>query len=379
MVYPDYKNSIINLTASILKAFNTKSLYSPLKELNDLNKSKNIILLLVDGLGYEYLKKYGQDSYLKKHCIKKITSVFPSTTASATTALETGVPSQQHGITAWFMYLKELGLVSKILPFVPRFGGPSFSNYDIKRSHIFTEKRIGEKINSPSFIIYPSKIVDGKVNKKSKSLFSYRKLNSMFSRIKKAINSSDQKKYIHCYLDTFDSLCHEYGVASKEAQKYFLNLDKKIFSFIKSLKNKDFTFLITADHGLIDTEDSKVIYIQKDYPELYDMLTLPLCGEARVAYCYVRVDKKTEFENYIKTKLNYCCEIHKSSDFINKNIFGLFTANKNLKDRVGDYILIMKDNFIIKDFLLTEEKKYHIGNHGGTSEEEMYVPLIKIN
>ncbi len=378
MIYPDYNNSIVNLASSILKAFNTKSLYSSLRELDDLKKSKNIILLLIDGLGYEYLDKYGQDSYLKKHCIKKITSVFPSTTASATTALETGVPAQQHGITGWFMFIKELGIVSKILPFIPRFGGISFPNNNIQRKDIFTEKRIVDKIKDLSFIIYPSKIVDGKINKKSDSLFVYKTINDMFSKIKKAINSSDKRKYIYCYLDGFDALCHEYGCVSRETKEYFINLDKKINSFTRSLKGQDFTILITADHGLIDTNNSKVIYIQ-DHPKLYNMLTLPLCGEPRVAYCYVHPDKKNEFENYIKTKLNYCCELHKSSDFLNQNIFGLFTVNEKLKDRIGDYILIMKDNFIIKDFLLTEEKKYKIGNHGGTSKEEMYVPLIKIN
>jgi predicted AlkP superfamily pyrophosphatase or phosphodiesterase len=377
MIYPDYENSIVNLTSSILNAFGVESPYCPVNELSDLKNSKNIILLLVDGLGFEYLQKYGKGSYLEKHCIKKITSVFPSTTAAAVTALETGVPPQQHGITGWFMYLKELGIVSTILPFKPRFGGLSFPNSKIQRSDIFTEKRIGDRINDSSFIIYPDKIVDGKVNKESNSLLTYKTLGGMFSQIKKAVHSSDKRKYIYSYLDNFDGLCHDYGCDSKQSREYFINLDQKISSFIKSLKNSDFTILITADHGLIDTQTSKVIYIQ-DYPDLYEMLTLPLCGEPRVAYCYVHPDKNIQFENYIKTKLNYCCEIYKSEEFLNKNIFGLFNANKKLKDRIGDYILVMKDNFIIKDFLLTEEKKYNIGNHGGTSKEEMYVPLIQI-
>jgi hypothetical protein len=39
----------------------------------------------------------------------------------------------------------------------------------------------------------------------------------------------------------------------------------------------------------------------------------------------------------------------------------------------------MRDNYVIKDFLLGEEEKFNIGYHGGVSKEEMFVPLIVIN
>jgi len=139
MIYPDYTNSIVNLTSSVLKAFDANSLYSPLEELDDLKKYKNIIFINLDGLGFEYLQKYGQNSYLNQHCLKKLTSVFPSTTAAATTTLETGTAPQQHGLTGWFMYLKDLGIISTILRFKSRYGGLTFSNNNIKREDIFTQ------------------------------------------------------------------------------------------------------------------------------------------------------------------------------------------------------------------------------------------------
>jgi hypothetical protein len=72
------------------------------------------------------------------------------------------------------------------------------------------------------------------------------------------------------------------------------------------------------------------------------------------------------------------CEMHKSEELIRKNYFGLYEPNERLKDRVGDYILIMKDNFILRDRVLGEENNNMIGNHGGASKEEMLVPLIII-
>lgn len=379
MFYPNYKQSIVNLTSSILKAFGVESIYDPLKELDDLKNYKNIVLLLVDGLGYEYIQKYGQGSELKKHCIKRITSVFPSTTASAVTALETGVAPQQHGITGWFMFLKEIGVLAKILPFKARYGGQLFTDENISRKDIFTEKRIIDKINASGFILYPDHIVDNKVNKKSENLLPYKSLSGFFGQIKKIIKSSNKRTYVYAYWDKFDAVCHEYGCDSKESKNHFKELNKKIVSLSKSLKGTNTAIIVTADHGLIDTpKTSKRIFL-KDHPKLKETLIMPLSGEPRVAYCFVHVDKTKEFKEYIKTNLSQYCKVYKSVDLIKKGVFGLGKINEKLKDRIGDYVLVMKENYILKDFLITEEEKYHIGNHGGTSKEEMFVPVIKFD
>lgn len=377
MIYPDYKQSIVNLGSSILKAFGTRSDYLPLKELDNLKKHKNIVLLLIDGLGYEYIQKYGQDSELNKHCLNKLTSVFPSTTASAVTALETGVAPLQHGITGWFMFLKEIGVLTKILPFKSRYGGQNFVEDKIERKDIFIEKRIGDKIKPSAFILYPDHIVDGKVNKKSKSLLVYKNLNELFSQIKRNIKLSNKRKYIYAYWDKFDSLCHNYGSIDKKVSDHFWELDKKISTLVKSLKGTNTALIVTADHGLIDTFEKSKIVLLENHPKLIETLVMPLSGEPRVAYCYVHPQKTQQFEKYIKDNLDHCCEVYKSVDLINKGVFGLGKMNIKILDRIGDYILVMKENYIIKDFLLTEKKECHVGNHGGTSLSEMLVPLIK--
>jgi len=46
-----------------------------------------------------------------------------------------------------------------------------------------------------------------------------------------------------------------------------------------------------------------------DHPDLEKTLVLPLCGEPRVAYCYVHPDKTGQFERYVRNELSaqrYC-------------------------------------------------------------------------
>ncbi len=134
--------------------------------------------------------------------------------------------------------------------------------------------------------------------------------------------------------------------------------------------------IISADHGLINTNEPKKIIEIKNHPEFAKTMTLPLCGEPRVAFCYVKPLKIKQFKDYIKKNFSECCDIYKSEDLIKKNYFGLFGANPKLSDRVGDYVLIMKGDYIIKEFVEGEDFNIFIGNHGGVSKEEMFVPLI---
>ena len=85
-----------------------------------------------------------------------------------------------------------------------------------------------------------------------------------------------------------------------------------------------------------------------------------------------------QFESYVKSEFNHVCKMYKSDDLIKKNYFGLFKPNEKLKERIGDYVLIMRDDYIMRDYVLGEEQIIPIGNHGGTSREEMFVPLVVI-
>ena len=383
MYKPNYQNgSIVNLMSSIKEVLGGKSRYKPLDIFDFSNISKkNIVLIVIDGLGYNYLTKYGKDSFLYKNLKGKMTSVFPATTASAMTTFSTGLAPQQHALTGWFMYLKEIGAVSVILPFTSRAGDLKLTKGKIKYKDIYNEKSFFEDLKTASTSIKHKAYIDSEysrlVDKGAKKL-PFSNLNGFFRQINKALNTTDNKKYILAYWAKLDSLCHEKGADSQEAKGHFNELDKKVKSLADSLKNKNTAIIISADHGLIDTKEKNKIIELKNHPRFVETLAMPLSGEPRVVYCYVKPQKVKEFENYVKTEFKNACEIYKSDDLVKNNYFGLFEPNEKLKDRIGDYVLIMKENYIMKDLVLGEDQSIFIGNHGGVSEEEMFVPLIVV-
>ena len=84
---PDYAGaSIANLMGSIARAFEVPhAACPPLREAHAqvLAGHRHVVLLLVDGLGLRLLHRHRPDSALAAHIRATLTSVFPSTTASA--------------------------------------------------------------------------------------------------------------------------------------------------------------------------------------------------------------------------------------------------------------------------------------------------------
>ena len=90
-----YENSLINLTASLLKHYNCffeyKTLKSVDKYLND--KFNHVILIVLDGLGINIINNNLKiDQGLRKNLKHTINSVFPPTTVAATNAILSGKP-----------------------------------------------------------------------------------------------------------------------------------------------------------------------------------------------------------------------------------------------------------------------------------------------
>lgn len=383
MVIPNYKNgSIVNLMSSIQTSLGDRNEYAPLKnlDLKLFKESKNIILMVIDGLGYEYLLKNKKKTFFEDKSITRITSAFPSTTASGITTFMTGVAPQQHGITGWFMYMKELNSVVKPLPSSFRGSDEKFSELGLNSKEIYDQNNIFSKLKIRSYVILEKSLLDSDYNSilnKDAKVIKYQdtNLNSFFKETRKIVSSNNKRKFIYTYWPHFDKIFHHKGEESKELTRHFKMIEKKISTFTKSLKGTNTTLIITADHGLIDT---KTILLD-NHPKLKETLSLPLCGEPRLVYCYVKPSKKKEFERYIKTEMSRYCSLHKSSDLVRKNYFGLFKSHKHLSGRIGDYILMMKENYAIKDFVNGEKRKIKKASHGGISAKEMYVPLIVIN
>ncbi|MBU4485734.1 MAG: alkaline phosphatase family protein [Candidatus Delongbacteria bacterium] len=381
---PDYYGgSIVNLMSSIGKCFGVDLPYEELRSLpsENLSKYKNIVNIVIDGLGYNYLMRK-RKNILKIHTIDRITSVFPSTTSACITSFATGLAPKEHGVTGWFIRLKEnkIDIPSTILLFNDRRNDEALTKIGIKPDDVFIDFRLSKKIKNLK-VLLPESIKDSIYTSyllADSHKIGYKGLEDFYSKLSDAVKSDKAKKnYIYGYLPDLDAVYHKAGSKSRNLTKLFYAIAKETEKFIRKIKGTNSLVIITADHGLLDGEADRQLNMN-DLPEINKMLDFPLCGEPRAAYCYVKNEYKKDFKKIVEKEIGYAVEVLSREKMIKEGYFGLFDANPKLDNRIGDFILICKENYVIKDFLPNEKVKWHSADHGGLSAEEMFVPLIII-
>ncbi len=384
MTLPDYAGgSIANLMSSIAAGFGSPpTLYGALAAYDPLSPehSGHVVLVVIDGLGYHYLQQAAGASGLRQGLLGPLTSVFPSTTATAVTTFLTGCPAQQHGLTGWHMYLQEIGQSAAILPFETRGAETSLRQLDIDPASIFGYPAFFEQINAECYALSPDSIAFSDFNcahTRGATTVPYRSLTQFFEGIERLTRGQGSRRFLYAYYPGFDSTAHEHGAGSLSAANVLRRLADGFERLLRSLSGRGVTVILTADHGFVDAPAAKRIEVEA-HTHLEECLAQPLCGERRLAYCYVKPDKRQQFETYIANELAHACTAVPSAELVAKHYFGLGEAHAKLSARIGDYTLLMNEGYTIKDWLPGEKRHTLIGVHGGTTEDEMLVPLVAV-
>ena len=379
LILPDYDGgSLVNLMSSITTALGGTSPYPPLTALPpaNLSSARHLVLLVVDGLGLEYL--LGRDSALRRHLQGHLTSVFPSTTASAIPTFLTGLAPQQHGLTGWNMYFREIGAIAAPLPFRVRAGRHSLRDAGVTPADLFGLTPLFNRLPLPCHVVSPRHIIHSDFNvalSGRAKRHGYETLEEMFALIAGLLRISAPRSYVHAYWPQLDSLAHEHGIHSAEVADAFAALDAAFAQLVDVARSNDSLVIVTADHGFIDTSAEQTIDLD-DHPALRESLLLPLCGEPRAAYAYVRAGREAAFQDTIHERLADRVQLFKSEDVVRQGWLGPGEPHPALRDRLGDFVLIPRGNSILRDWLKGEERHTHIGVHGGLSAAEMIVPLV---
>lgn len=383
MQLPDYRGgSIVNLMASLQEGLGGRQhAYDPLNLLppERIRRYGRVLLWIVDGLGYLYLRRHTQAIHLNAALQGCLTSVYPPTTASAVTTYLTGAAPQQHGLTGWFTYFRELGSVMTVLPGNARYGRAGYRASGIDAAALLGHTAFSNHIEGDAFTILPADIAHSDFSLAHLGrarLLSYKSLGGMLSEAVRALRAPG-RRYVYLYWPELDTIGHHAGIGSDTAHRHLMELDEAFASLTKRLKGSDTLIVVSADHGMVDTSPGQTIDIT-DHPDLAEMLILPLCGEPRSAFCYLRPGSGDAFDDYVKHELSDRIELLHSEQLIEEHWFGLGEPHAELSRRIGDRVLLMRSNAIVKDWLAQERRFQMIGVHGGLSDDELFVPLILV-
>jgi hypothetical protein len=383
---PDYEGgSIVNLMRSLGDACGAPDPlpYAPLRDpiVSRCGTARTIVLLVIDGLGYNYLRENGGGGALHGHLHSRLTSVFPSTTASAVTTYLSGLAPQQHGLTGWHMYFSELDAIAAVLPLKPRGAGEFDAPAGTLPRRLFGHAPFVDRIPRRAAIISPQSIAGSEFNlyhSGRATMRGYKTLAELFGQIEAEIRDGGESAYLYAYYPELDSLAHVHGIGSPRVAAQFAALDETFGAFLDAISGSDTTVLACADHGFIDSPPERQIDLEQ-HPDLAATLSRPLCGERRVTYCYVKPELRPRFEAYVRDTFGNCMDLFPSGLMLEQGWFGPGEADPRLASRIGDYVLVMRENWTLKDWVEGEKRYRQLGVHAGVSADEMFVPLVLVD
>ena len=376
-VLPAYGGgSLVNLVASLVEARGGPPRHPPLAllEPRELASARNIVLVIVDGLGDNYLMRQGKGGELARRRRGALTSVFPSTTASAITTSYTGCTPLEHGITGWYTYFGEAGYVAAPLPFRTRGDMLPLREKGFSPERAFTAKPIFESMQARAIIVSSAEIIGSDYNLyhcARAERRAYDSLERFVAEVEAAVKSGPERKFVYAYWPAYDATSHRYGSESAEAARELERIDAAFGELLTRLSGTDTAVVATADHGFIDVPPAAALELP---PALAAMLRFPLCGERRVVYCHVH--DSPGFMQRARDWLGERAEVRPSRELVDEGWFGTGEAHPRFAERVGDVALVMNGRYTVKDWTAGEPRHLHIGNHGGPTAGEMMIPLI---
>lgn len=379
IVLPNYERCILGTIISILKYYSVETQHKSSKKIDDLLKKKeyrNVIFLVLDGLGEEILNKTSPEGYLNKNKIDCVTSVYPSTTTAALTTYYAGKPPYETGWIAWSQYFKEYGRALDMFSHKESYLGEPLKNplIDVYKTSVNYES-IFDRIEKASPDVKAYEVEPEYAERRAKRSIQANNIDELIMNINE-LCTMPHKKFIFAYSDNPDGLLHQYGTTSEEAKTFIKETEAKIEQMVENF-DEDTLLIISADHGHKDIEKVYTLY---DYPEIEECLIMPPSLESRVVTFWVREEMKELFVERFNDVFKEEFWLMTKEEFLNQYHFlGYGDKHPKIDDFIGNYMALSVAGSIIRlETFLAEGKPVKKSTHCGLSKEEMEVPVIAI-
>jgi hypothetical protein len=362
-VIPDYSGP--NLTGIIPGCLLGTSGRRPNWFPQPLQEAERIVLLVIDGLGYEQLQRHAHIApNLMSLVGGSITTIAPSTTASALTSLVTGASPAEHGIVGyrmdmgdsimnslrWWSDTRDLRKVhppATVQP-IPPFVGmtiPVVSRAELEGS-AFTEAHL-----------------------RGSRPCGWRAASSIVAQCGNLISSGE--KFVYAYYDGIDKIAHERGFGAYYDSEIAAT-DWLVGSLLNSLPSGT-TLAITADHGQVQVDDN-VVHLSDDIKASLHHQS----GEGRFRWLHAKRGQESDLLQIATDSYSDIAWVASRDQVIEEAWLGPARGGRiadQVKRRLGDVALVPFTATTFDDPLDSGPFSL-ICRHGSLTADEMFVPFL---
>lgn len=357
-MYPNYKQSILNVSTTLLEHYGVFSHHAKLEILKPyLQDKKHIMLILLDGMGMNILNNINENTLLRKHVKTAITSVYPPTTVAATTSVLSGLTPYEHGHVGWTQY-NRFEDCHTVVFLNKDFYDESHSLKSHFKDTYLAYETILEKIKKTNPDLSVRKLFpDFEIN-------GYKSFDLMVDELIDI--SKKEPSFTYAYWTEPDYTIHDEGVFNDKVKAMLTYLNNQVERLYDSV-TKDTLIIVIADHGLVDVEGIALY----DHPIL-NLLDKKPSVEPRSTAFFVKKGEETRFETEFKRAFDNQFVLMTKQEMYDSGILGSGEKHPLLDDFIGDYMALSDDKYM---FNIKESSTFK-AHHAGIHPDEMWVPLI---
>ncbi|WP_322508667.1 alkaline phosphatase family protein [Anaerolinea sp.] len=403
--FPHYAGySLVNLPASIfqwLGADAPAALRPPLAHpaFQQWNtRFDTVILILVDGIGLDWmqntLERAARDEDLRfwahlpaESVLAPLTSVVPSTTATALVSLWTGALPAEHGVIGYELFLKEYGILTNMITFQPAVFGEG--NATLRLAGFNPETflpvpSIGRALNEQGVgvqVLLHRSIARSSLSQMlyaGAEIFPVGSPGDLFVTLEQVVTQrTPYPRYIHAYWGAVDEAMHRFSPGNPRVWREWLMFTQQFALFFREMQKHSrgrTLLLFTADHGHIPTPRRAEFEVRR-HPRLMDCLTMVPSGEARLPFAFVRAGKERAFQDAVAELWNGRFEVLPATEFVQTGWLGKTTPAPCLWERIGDFVILPREDYY---WYFGLKENTLLGRHGGLSRAEMLTPLLGV-
>ncbi len=361
-------HSLVNLANTLLARYHAPTHHQPIPSLlKTLQGKDKIVFLLFDGMGQTILRQHLSPwSWLRRQSKITITSTFPSTTAAATNAFLSGRYPNEIGWLGWATYFPEHDQILELftgrdyLRQQPAFK-PEEVQATIQYESIFEQiQRAQPKLSIHQ--VWPDIKPGGAKD-----------FSSWINQLSTACQQPGPSFTYGYWLDP-DKTIHKLGVSDVAIRTIISSIQSQLK--ILTQLHQDTTFVVFADHGLVDVTFLNI----QTYPDLFQMLTRAFSLEPRAATFFVKPTFIHQFKDLFTRYYGKYFILMSKQEAVTQQLYGQGNNHARFNDFVGDFIAIAKDRYAFTHGLPTDTMPSTMkAHHAGMTKKEMLIDVMVVN
>lgn len=329
-----------------------------------LPQSKNVVVLLIDGMGFHNVAKVADGNTNSKLIVDHapISTAFPTTTPVALASLGTGMQSGAHGFVGATFELAEFHQILHPLKWTdspsPIAVSPDPTWFENAVELGISVTRIGPAAYAQSGLT--SAVLRGGNHRGAETM------DELVESIV-ATNAQSHNQLIYGYYPKLDKAGHVYGVDSQQWRAE-LNVVLDAIADLHRQLPSGVSLVVTADHGMVDVENR--IWIE-DTPSLMRDVRI-ITGEPRLRHVFAHSGNAQALHRQWLS-LQEFAHIFTRDEFIATRLMG--DVDDFVYERIGDVVAVAQANNILASRTIDSRISNLVGHHGSDSAIERDIPL----